>query len=477
MKNRRFRVALFALFLLVALCPAGARARNLNHSLTLSPMAGGYRFEGNQGIDIGRFYSLGLGYNLNKRWGIEGVAEFVDSEFENGGTEVRLYGARLDALYHFHPQGPFVPYLIAGLGAAREVSDVPGTNVGGVVTSGLGLKLFLNDFIALRVEARHVLDVDIDRDLKIHGVFNNFAYGGGLSFQFGGGAAAPAPRDADGDGVIDSLDRCPATLSGTPVGFDGCPGDSDSDGVADSLDRCADTPAGILVDGSGCPKMLGVLDSDGDGIADDSDFCPATPHGTPVDEAGCPKTIKWVDSDGDGVADTGDDCPGTPTETVVDPRGCPQDSDGDGVYDVLDRCPGTPLGSAVDDRGCESSSLGGTDAAGTGVAEVEIEYLRGEAEFSAKDAARLQGLADYLVNNPQARLVVEGHTDSVGPAAFNLQLSLIRAEKVRRALIERHGVSAGRVEARGFGESLPQADNSTPEGRQKNRRVLIRLLR
>ncbi|ALC17009.1 OmpA family membrane protein [Desulfuromonas soudanensis] len=73
--------------------------------------------------------------------------------------------------------------------------------------------------------------------------------------------------------------------------------------------------------------------------------------------------------------------------------------------------------------------------------------------------------------------MVEGHTDSVGPAAFNLQLSLIRAEKVRRTLIERYGVSAERVEARGFGESLPQADNSTPEGRQKNRRVLVRLLR
>lgn len=346
MKNRRFRVALFAFFLLMALCPEGARAQNRDHSLTFSPMAGGYRFEGNQGIDTGRFYSLGLGYNLNKHWGIEGVAEMVDTEFEKTDTELRLYGARLDALYHFHPQGPFVPYLIAGLGGAREVSNLPGTNVGGVVTTGLGLKLFLNNFIALRLEARHVLDVDIDRDLKIHGAFNNLVYGGGLSLQFGGGEMAAAPSDSDDDGVIDSLDRCAATLSGTPVGPDGCPADSDSDGVADALDRCADTPPGILVDGSGCPKMLGVLDSDGDGIADETDFCPATPQGTPVDEAGCPKTIKFVDSDGDSVADNHDECPGTPKGTAVDPSGCPPDSDGDGVYDLLDRCPDTPLGSA-----------------------------------------------------------------------------------------------------------------------------------
>lgn len=477
MKKYLFRVGFLAFLLLFTLSPEGVRAENLARSITVSPMAGGYRFEGNQGIETGRFYSLGLGYNFSKRWGIEGVAEVVDSEFKNSNTEVQVYGAHLDALYHFNPQGPFVPYLVAGLGGSHFVSDGPGNNVGGIVTSGLGLKLFLNDFIALRLEARHVLDVDIDRDLKIHGVFNNFAYGGGLSFQFGGGEAAAAPRDADGDGVIDALDRCSATLSGTPVGPDGCPGDSDSDGVADALDRCADTPAGILVDGSGCPKMPGVLDSDGDGIADELDQCPATPHGTPVDEAGCPKTIKWVDSDGDGIADTQDECPGTPPGTTVDLRGCPQDSDGDGVYDLLDRCPDTPLGSAVDDKGCETSTELGIETAVEAVSEVEIEYPRGEAGFSAADEARLQGLADYLVNNPEARLVVEGHTDSVGPANYNLQLSLIRADKVRRALTERHGVSDERVEAKGFGESLPRADNKTPEGRQKNRRVLIRLLR
>ena len=88
--------------------------------------------------------------------------------------------------------------------------------------------------------------------------------------------------------------------------------DSDGDGVPDSLDRCPGTPAGVSVDGSGCP-----LDTDGDGVADYLDKCPGTPAGTEVDASGCP-----LDSDGDGVLNADDDCPGTPPGTRVDSRGC-----------------------------------------------------------------------------------------------------------------------------------------------------------
>jgi len=67
------------------------------------------------------------------------------------------------------------------------------------------------------------------------------------------------PLDSDGDGVVDSLDKCPGTPAGVNVDADGCPLDSDGDGVADYKDKCPGTPAGVWVDANGCPAS--VLDS------------------------------------------------------------------------------------------------------------------------------------------------------------------------------------------------------------------------
>ncbi len=75
-----------------------------------------------------------------------------------------------------------------------------------------------------------------------------------------------------------------------------------------------------------------------------------------------------------------------------------------------------------------------------------------------------------------ARVRVEGHTDSTGSAEYNLLLSYLRAYAVAWALAQR-GVPLRRLEARGFGEERPIASNDTPEGRAKNRRVEIWILR
>jgi OOP family OmpA-OmpF porin len=96
--------------------------------------------------------------------------------------------------------------------------------------------------------------------------------------------------------------------------------DSDGDGVLDSVDRCPGTPVGVEVDRFGCPEVK-RMDSDGDGVYDDNDNCPDTPVGEVVDEFGCPKIIQ-IDSDGDGVYDNSDECQDTPAGAIVDERGC-----------------------------------------------------------------------------------------------------------------------------------------------------------
>jgi OOP family OmpA-OmpF porin len=71
------------------------------------------------------------------------------------------------------------------------------------------------------------------------------------------------------------------------------------------------------------------------------------------------------------------------------------------------------------------------------------------------------------------RVMIEGHTDSVGPASYNLDLSYRRAVAVARALTELYGIDPRRLAVRGFGETHPIADNRTRRGRALNRRVTL----
>ena len=72
-------------------------------------------------------------------------------------------------------------------------------------------------------------------------------------------------------------------------------------------------------------------------------------------------------------------------------------------------------------------------------------------------------------------IIAEGHTDSIGTEAYNLKLSLRRANAVRQYLID-HGIAADRIRAEGLGESRPVASNATAEGRAQNRRVELRVI-
>jgi outer membrane protein OmpA-like peptidoglycan-associated protein len=97
--------------------------------------------------------------------------------------------------------------------------------------------------------------------------------------------------------------------------------------------------------------------------------------------------------------------------------------------------------------------------------DVNSARLRPESEPVLHEiAAALQG-------NPQWQLTIEGHTDSIGDAQANLALSLQRSEAVSAALVERYGIAATRLSARGNGATMPKDTNDTPEGRARNRRV------
>jgi outer membrane protein OmpA-like peptidoglycan-associated protein len=85
----------------------------------------------------------------------------------------------------------------------------------------------------------------------------------------------------------------------------------------------------------------------------------------------------------------------------------------------------------------------------------------------------LKEIAGILKNNPDWKLTIVGHTDNIGHDAANLDLSRRRAQSVKAALVERYAIDSNRLTTGGFGASQPQATNDTPEGRARNRRVVL----
>jgi outer membrane protein OmpA-like peptidoglycan-associated protein len=95
-----------------------------------------------------------------------------------------------------------------------------------------------------------------------------------------------------------------------------------------------------------------------------------------------------------------------------------------------------------------------------------------KADLKPGATRSLTKLAEFLRENPERKITIEGYTDNVGSDAYNRELSQRRADSVRDFLIQ-NGTSADRITARGLGEEYPVASNDTQAGRQQNRRVQI----
>ncbi len=103
----------------------------------------------------------------------------------------------------------------------------------------------------------------------------------------------------------------------------------------------------------------------------------------------------------------------------------------------------------------------------------EVLFKSNENSLLPGAQAKLSQVADALTKtDPDSKIVVQGHTDSQGQAAYNNTLSEKRAGAVRDYLVS-HGIAADRITSQGFGPSQPIADNNSAEGRANNRRVEI----
>jgi OmpA-OmpF porin, OOP family len=297
-------------------------------------------------------------------------------------------------------------------------------------------------------------------------IANSVRVGAGAGAGLDRGYGAPVAR------VLANLEWAPG-MEEKPVVHD-----RDGDGVLDDDDACPDEP-GIRTDDpktNGCPPPAAPpppADRDKDGILDDQDACPDVP-GIKTDDPktnGCPPPPP--DRDHDGIIDTDDACPDVPGVHTDDPKtnGCPPDPDRDkdGIKNEDDACPDEPGPANKDPKknGCPQAVVRNNQI----MILEQVKFATGSAVILPASNELLTAVAKVFTDHPEIKKVsIEGHTDNVGPAGYNKALSAKRAASVAAWLVK-HGIDASRLTSNGFGMEKPLDSNSTPAGRQNNRRV------
>ncbi len=393
---------------------------------------------------------------------------------------VRLNTANLVIRFNILPSRYVVrPYLYAGIGGIMH-EGIFGTNKErfdyALPSFGGGLNFRMGKVVSLQLEESFMYSTTDAIDHTVGGGSNDgyLYHKVGLTFNIG------KKQDADKDGVSDKKDKCGNTPSGVAVDAVGCPLDRDADGVADYMDACVDV-AGIAslkgcpdadLDGltdneDRCPTIAGSVqlkgcpDADADGIADIDDKCPGTKAGYKVDGNGC-----TLDNDKDGVVNEEDVCPELAGVLVF--KGCP-DTDGDGVSDNNDLCPA--IKGTIENKGCPEMAK--EDIVKITVIASKIYFETGSDKLKLISNSQLDDLVIILNRYSSINLTIEGHTDNVGDDTYNQELSQKRTLSVKNYLVSK-GVSEKRLNAIGYGEAKPIADNKNASGKAKNRRVELK---
>lgn len=462
MKKSLYCLAFLLSLLITTTCLAGVKGG----TFSLSPYVGGYTFDGVQHLETAVTGGLRAGYNFTDHVGLEAVLGYLNTESTGavGSSDTDVYNYRLEALYHFFPENRLVPYLAAGYGGLTLDPDSGSTLTKGAFNYGAGLKYFLNDWIALRADVRHLI-------MSHNESFNNVEYTTGLNFNFGGEKPAPPPVVAPAAPTC-ALSVAPASIiQGQSAKLNWSSENATDCNIQPNIGTVAPqgsmdiTPTADTFYTLTCTGEGGKASSDANIIVAAPAKAAAPTCNIKVDPASITKgesaTLTWT-------SQNASDCVIQPAIGAVKTEGSMViKPEADTAYNLACKGPG---GTATSDTSIKVTKPVPTmeELCMT----LHIEYDNDKAIIKPAYYGEVEKVANFMKRFPDQKGTIEGHTDSNASDKYNMKLSQRRAEGVVKMLIQKYGIDKSRLTAKGYGESQPIADNKTKEGRQKNRRIM-----
>lgn len=451
----RKRITLCLAGMLLAMTTA-ATAANKAETFSVSPVIGGITFEGKQHLETSPLYGLRLGYNITKAFGVEALFDYANTEGTRTNRDVDFFRYGGELLYHFIPDSKLVPYVAAGYAGYNFKGDTATDSAArarGAFDYGAGLKYFLTDNLALRGDVRHL----------IYNTQQAVEYTLGAYIPFGGPAPVakpveppPAPAPPPPPPVQPKAEPAEAPPAPVPA----------AEPTPEHYKYCITLHTEFDVD------KTEIRPQYRDEIAKVGNFMKQYPTTTAVIEG-------HTDNVGDAEYNRG--LSQRRAESVVNHLV--------ETYGI-DRTRLTAKGYGMANPVADNATNAGKQANRRIEAIIDcafdvrkvtppdrlcmglnMEFDIGKADIKPQYRDEIAKVGDFMKQYPTTTAVIEGHTDNVGGSDYNMKLSLQRAENVVDYLVKNFGIEKSRLEAKGYGYTRRIAYNSTPEGRQKNRRI------
>jgi outer membrane protein OmpA-like peptidoglycan-associated protein len=411
---------------------------------------------------------LGVGYGR--------LAGF-DFEKQYWGTEL----VPVDLRVLIKPFGKSLPYFYAGGGPViykvkffpSSISPEPVLQSAwnGIVEAGTGITSKLTERVSLDFNAGISYSFTDNLNYYRQGELEDAYIHLGIGLLF---TDSDADDDNDNDGLTNGQEKALGTDRNNP--------DTDGDGLKDGeeVNRYKTAPLNPDTDNDGLKDGEEVNryktdplnpDTDRDGLKDGEEVTryKTDPLNPDTDEDGLKdgeEVSKYKtdplnpDTDKDGLKDS---------EEVAKYKTDPlkADTDGGTVNDGKEIVNGTnPLDPKDDVPKKEEIKV----EVGTSIVLEGVVFKTASAEISPESGEILEKAFNTLAQNPEVEVEIQGHTDNVGKSSYNLKLSQKRADAVKDYLVKM-GINESRITTKGFGSTMPAVSNTTPENKQKNRRI------
>ena len=243
-----------------------AIASDYNYEIT--PMIGYVDTKDHVTLDNQKVAGIAVSRNLDSKYvnqlelGL--LTTLSDADYENSTQDSAVRRVFVNGVKEYKIANDFNLYALAGLGCENIKNEQFNNDKGSFFNYGVGIKYAITKTLSLKLDARHMLKFDGDR---------NILYTFGLAIPFGAKTTSNtadtttgkiAIQDDDKDGIANAQDKCPTTIADVRVDKNGCEIDDDKDGVANSKDLCPTTALNTKVNTKGCeilsePEALGVL--------------------------------------------------------------------------------------------------------------------------------------------------------------------------------------------------------------------------